>query len=155
VLRQGGILEQYDTPSEILAHPVDEFVADFVGADRGLKRLGVTRIDVDRLEAGSVLSPEAALSEARRCFDGAAPVVDADRRLVGVLHRAAADGDGVVADRMAPPGPTVDAGRTLKDAYAALLLSDAGWVAVTSEGRYVGLLTPDSLHAAVRRSSAG
>jgi osmoprotectant transport system ATP-binding protein len=34
-----GALVQYGTPDEILADPADEFVADFVGADRGLKRL--------------------------------------------------------------------------------------------------------------------
>ena len=39
ILRQGGKLAQFDTPEEILADPADEFVADFVGADRGLKRL--------------------------------------------------------------------------------------------------------------------
>jgi osmoprotectant transport system ATP-binding protein len=34
-----GELVQYGTPDEILASPVDDFVSDFVGADRGLKRL--------------------------------------------------------------------------------------------------------------------
>ncbi len=42
VMRQGGYLEQYATPAEILAHPATEFVADFVGRDRTLKRLSVT-----------------------------------------------------------------------------------------------------------------
>ncbi|MEA2268408.1 MAG: osmoprotectant transport system ATP-binding protein, partial [Solirubrobacteraceae bacterium] len=41
ILRQGGRLAQFDTPERILATPADEFVADFVGADRGLKRLGL------------------------------------------------------------------------------------------------------------------
>jgi osmoprotectant transport system ATP-binding protein len=45
ILRQGGKLAQYDTPSAILAAPADEFVADFVGADRGLKRLGLVTLD--------------------------------------------------------------------------------------------------------------
>src|SRR5215218_6568645 len=50
ILRQGGRLAQYDTPEAILAHPADEFVADFVGADRGLKRLGLrTLAEVDLL----------------------------------------------------------------------------------------------------------
>jgi osmoprotectant transport system ATP-binding protein len=52
ILRQGGILAQYDTPDEILAHPADDFVARFVGADRGLKRLALRRLDeVDLLQA--------------------------------------------------------------------------------------------------------
>ncbi|MGI8430605.1 MAG: ABC transporter ATP-binding protein [Solirubrobacteraceae bacterium] len=50
LLREGGRLAQFDTPETMLAHPVDEFVADFVGADRGLKRLGLrTLADVQGL----------------------------------------------------------------------------------------------------------
>jgi osmoprotectant transport system ATP-binding protein len=45
ILREGGVLAQYDTPEELLAHPADDFVARFVGADRGLKRLSLTRLD--------------------------------------------------------------------------------------------------------------
>ena len=44
VLRPGGTLAQYDTPDRLLAHPADEFVAEFVGADRGLKRLSLTTL---------------------------------------------------------------------------------------------------------------
>jgi osmoprotectant transport system ATP-binding protein len=38
ILRDGELV-QYGTPDEILASPANEFIADFVGADRGLKRL--------------------------------------------------------------------------------------------------------------------
>jgi osmoprotectant transport system ATP-binding protein len=41
ILRQGGRLAQYDTPEQILEHPVDDFVADFVGRDRALKALSL------------------------------------------------------------------------------------------------------------------
>jgi osmoprotectant transport system ATP-binding protein len=41
ILREGGRLAQYDTPAKILIEPADEFVAEFVGADRALKRLGL------------------------------------------------------------------------------------------------------------------
>jgi osmoprotectant transport system ATP-binding protein len=44
VLREGGVLAQYGTAEELLAHPADDFVADFVGADRGLKRLALHTI---------------------------------------------------------------------------------------------------------------
>jgi osmoprotectant transport system ATP-binding protein len=59
LLRPGGRLAQYDTPDRILAAPADEFVASFVGADRGLKRLALTRLD--ELELGpldGVVAPE-------------------------------------------------------------------------------------------------
>jgi osmoprotectant transport system ATP-binding protein len=45
ILREGGVLAQYDTPEAILAAPADDFVAAFVGEDRGLKRLALRRVD--------------------------------------------------------------------------------------------------------------
>jgi osmoprotectant transport system ATP-binding protein len=44
ILRRGGRLAQYDTPATILAHPADEFVAEFVGADRALKALALRTV---------------------------------------------------------------------------------------------------------------
>ena len=49
ILRDGELV-QYDTPDHILAAPANEFVADFVGADRGLKRLRVWRLGDLELE---------------------------------------------------------------------------------------------------------
>jgi osmoprotectant transport system ATP-binding protein len=45
ILREGGVLAQYDTPEALLAHPADEFVTRFLGADRGLKLLSLRRLD--------------------------------------------------------------------------------------------------------------
>ena len=50
ILRVGGILEQYDSPARVLAEPASDFVADFLGPDRGQKRLSVVNIDRARLE---------------------------------------------------------------------------------------------------------
>ncbi len=50
ILREGGVLAQYDTPEAILAAPADDFVAQFVGADRGLKRLALVSLDEVELE---------------------------------------------------------------------------------------------------------
>jgi osmoprotectant transport system ATP-binding protein len=44
VLRRGGELAQFATPADLLMHPADEFVEQFVGADRALKRLALTRV---------------------------------------------------------------------------------------------------------------
>jgi osmoprotectant transport system ATP-binding protein len=72
ILRQGGILAQYETPDEILANPADDFVARFVGADRGLKRLSLrTCGEVELLDAGGerldgvlAVKPETSLRDA-------------------------------------------------------------------------------------------
>ncbi len=50
ILRPGGVLAQYDTPDAILAHPADEFVAQFIGEDRALRRLARRRLSEVRLE---------------------------------------------------------------------------------------------------------
>jgi osmoprotectant transport system ATP-binding protein len=63
ILREGGRLAQYDTPAEILRSPADDFVAQFVGADRGIKRLSL--ISVGELK---LLAPDV-----RPAPDGAAP----------------------------------------------------------------------------------
>ena len=45
ILREGGVLAQYDAPDAILARPADEFVERFLGSDRGLKLLSLRRLD--------------------------------------------------------------------------------------------------------------
>jgi osmoprotectant transport system ATP-binding protein len=64
ILRAGGVLAQYDTPREILTHPADEFVAQFVGADRGLKRLALTTLAELELLAPEGLAAEVAANGA-------------------------------------------------------------------------------------------
>src|SRR5438093_7904267 len=87
ILRQGGVLEQYDTPAEVLGNPASDFVADFVGADRALKRLKVTPIEIEDLEHPPTVLPPESLAHAREIMSrtGAAwvAVVDADDRLRG------------------------------------------------------------------------
>jgi osmoprotectant transport system ATP-binding protein len=45
-IMRDGRLVQYDTPDRLLAAPANDFVADFVGADRALRRLSLVRADV-------------------------------------------------------------------------------------------------------------
>jgi osmoprotectant transport system ATP-binding protein len=54
VMRQGGYLEQYDRPAVILGFPTSDFVADFVGSDRAIKRLRVSPIPVAALGSDTV-----------------------------------------------------------------------------------------------------
>jgi osmoprotectant transport system ATP-binding protein len=77
VMQQGGVLAQYATPAELLMSPANEFVADFVGSDRALKRLALQRVsDIDLLPPG----------EAR---DG--PTIAADALLRDALSELLAD----------------------------------------------------------------
>jgi osmoprotectant transport system ATP-binding protein len=61
ILAEGGVLAQYDTPEEILAHPASEFVERFVGADRGLKRLALRcagDVELEAVPAGPFEGPQ-------------------------------------------------------------------------------------------------
>ena len=155
VFRQGGVLEQYDTPAAVLGSPATPFVADFVGADRGLRRLAVTPIDASDLDRPAVVAPGDALADARRALPhGFALVIDPAGDLRGYVSADRLAGDGTVADRLQRLPAAVPADATLKAAMAEMLQHDAGWVAVLEPGsdRYLGVLTPTSLHAALRRS---
>jgi osmoprotectant transport system ATP-binding protein len=157
IMREGGYLAQYDTPAEILGNPASEFVADFVGADRALKRLKVTGFGLEDLEQPPVLPLDLDLASAREHMDAGpfdfAVVLDAEGKLQGYLGRTRAEGDGAAADRLQRLEAWVRIGDTLKDAFAEMLLYDAGWVAVLDDDdRFLGVLTPEALYAATRRS---
>ena len=161
VFRQGGVLEQYDTPAAVLGAPATPFVADFVGADRALRRLAVTGIDTAELDKPPVVALDDALADARTALasSGAAYaiVLDVGEQLRGYVSADRLAGDGVVADRVQRLPASVGADATLKVAMGELLQQDAGWVAVLEPGseRYLGVLTPLSLHAALRSSVEG
>jgi osmoprotectant transport system ATP-binding protein len=60
ILREGGVLAQYDTPDAILAHPADEFVAKFIGEDRALRRLAlrtVAELKLHPVQPGAAFDP--------------------------------------------------------------------------------------------------
>jgi len=156
ILAQGGHLQQYDTPAKILGSPATPFVADFVGADRGLRRLTVTGIEVADLDKPPVVQTDSSLAEARRAMDADdsrwAVVVDTGAQLRGWIGREEADGDGTVAGRSHRMEAWVPLNASLKQAFSEMLQHDAGWVAVLDGERFMGVLTPDSLHIALRRS---
>ncbi|MEN3356668.1 MAG: osmoprotectant transport system ATP-binding protein [Mycobacteriales bacterium] len=157
VLSQGGKLEQFADPATLLGSPASSFVADFVGSDRGLKRLAVTPITVEDLEQPPVVRLADPLADARSAMERAgarwAVVLDGDDSLRGWLSRErAVDPTGTVGDRLHRMEAWVPVSATLKQAFSVMLQEDAGWVAVLDGSRFLGVLTPESLHAALRRS---
>ena len=159
VMSYGGHVEQFASPAELLGRPANDFVADFVGADRGLKRLAVTGIDVADLEHPPVVHTGDRLADARAALARAgaswAVVLGDDGRLCGWLPPDSPDGDGTVGTAALPASAQVPLDATLKTAFATLLQHEPGWVAVLDGDRYAGVLTPGSLHAALRRSIDG
>ncbi len=156
VLAEGGRLEQYDTPATILGAPANPFVADFVGADRGLKRLAVTAILDEDLEHPPVvhLDDRVAFAAARlhSVKARAGVVLDDDEHLHGWVGVDSLEGGGTVTDHARRLEAWVPRDASLKQAFAQMLQHDAGWVAVLAGDRLVGVLTPTGLHHALRRS---
>ncbi|MFJ9630710.1 betaine/proline/choline family ABC transporter ATP-binding protein [Streptomyces sp. NPDC101175] len=151
-----GRIEQYDTPGAVLGRPATPYVASFVGADRGLKRLSVTAIEPDDLEQPPVarVDEDARTAAGRLRADGArwAVVLDEQGELHGWVkaEELAAGGTvGALAHRM---NAWVPVGAPLKQAFGVMLQHDAGWVAVLDGARFLGVLTPAKLHEALRRS---
>ena len=155
VFSDGGHLEQYDTPPRILGAPASEFVKRFVGNDRGLKRLAVTDIDIGDLEHPPAVHLTDRLADATRMLREAEArwgvVLDDHDALHGWVS-AEETGDANVADRARRMEAWVPVGTSLKVAFSEMLQHDAGWVAVLDGDRYVGVLTPTTLHEALRRS---
>jgi osmoprotectant transport system ATP-binding protein len=155
VFSEGGHLEQYDAPSRLLGSPATDFVAKFVGSDRGLKRLSVTVIEELDLEHPPVVHLNDRVAEATAALRAAGVrwgvVLDDDDHLHGWIS-AHETGAGTVAERARRMEAWVPIGANLKMAFAEMLQHDAGWVAVLDGDRYVGVLTPATLHEALRRS---
>ena len=78
IMREGGVLAQYGSPEEVLTRPADDFVARFVGADRGLKRLALSRLaDLD-LQALNGHRPALRLPDAMTVRDALSAMLTAD-----------------------------------------------------------------------------
>ncbi|MEV4440004.1 betaine/proline/choline family ABC transporter ATP-binding protein [Streptomyces sp. NPDC049577] len=157
-----GRIEQFDAPAAVLGAPATPYVADFVGADRGLKRLSVTPIERGDLERPPLVHLDDRLSAAaaRLAADDArwAVVLDDADRLHGWISaeavRAGRAGD-TVRDHARRMEAWLPLGASLKQAFSTMLQHDAGWIAVLDgdhSDHFLGVLTPAGLHEALRRS---
>jgi osmoprotectant transport system ATP-binding protein len=150
ILNVGGVLEQYDTPAEILANPANEFVADFLGEERGLKRLALMKVSEVTAERGPVVGPEDPPDVARRVAKDHGTeyvVIVDDGRLRGWAFLSDLDAVTEVGD--ADPRQarlTIGADDSLRAALNAMVTSRVGVaVRVGSEGTYEGILTQEIL----------
>jgi osmoprotectant transport system ATP-binding protein len=146
VMRQGGRVAQYATPAELLMAPADEFVEDFVGADRALKRLALMRVaDIDLWEAPLAYVGQAT-AEVRAKLEGAEVpyplLVDAERHPLGWLSERDLAAETVPARPDSPLGPLLDRDDVMRDALADLLQGEAQYAAVADRrGQIAGVLS--------------
>ncbi len=101
IMREGGTLAQYASPREILSEPADDFVAQFVGADRGLKRLSLSTLADVELAALNGRRPELRLSQDTTARDALSAMLSASRHealvIDGERELGIASVDGVAA----------------------------------------------------------
>lgn len=159
-----GHLIQYAPPTELLAHPADDFVADFVGADRALKSLSLTRLEeIELAPAPLVEAGEPTAAVRGRIASGRLTPI-ADQVLVADVEGRPLDWIALSrleeAGQVPTPGavraePLLDQVTTLRDALSALVEANSAYGAVVDgAGRSVGLVSAGEITAAFHRGDA-
>ena len=169
IFRPGGRLAQVDTPARLLSAPADSYVENFLGFDRGIRRLSFLaasglNLDDDALVTADLPAAEA-LTVAKHAGEQWLLVVDAAQRPLG--WAATADLESLPARDTVGDAPLTAFGHTfgvetdsLRAALDATVLSPAGRaVGVDEDGRAVGVTSYDRLriaiHAADERTLPG
>ncbi|WP_318200709.1 ABC transporter ATP-binding protein [Streptomyces sp. SCL15-4] len=154
VLRTGGRLAQYAPPAELLSAPADSFVEDFLGADRGIRRLSFFPSAGLELQTAPLVPADAdAGTLASRAT--AAPyllVTDPDGRPLGWSEPGRLTAGAVDREHLLDHGrPFVPGTDSLRAALDGAVLSPTGWaVAVDGDGRAVGVVSQQVIAEAIR-----
>ncbi len=156
VLNVGGVLEQFDTPDSMLAAPASEFVASFLGAERSIKRLSLSRVrDLD-LSGGIWVDVEVGLDGVRSCMADSAVGwlgLVRDHRFLGWVSADELAAAPSLADlEPTPPLARVSPDSSLREALEIILNSrSAAAVVEDAAGHFSGLVELE----AIRRGLAG
>ena len=157
VMQAGGVLAQFGPPEELLAQPASDFVARFVGADRGLKRLSLMRVrDLPPHPAVTAQPGDDAAEARRRILADPFPyllLVDEDGAPIGWLDQRAIPTNGTLtADDARSMSPLFGPETTVKDALSMLLDNEVqAGIEIDRAGRAIGLVTAQDIAAAARR----
>lgn len=150
ILNKGGVIEQFASPEEILREPANEFVKQFVGVERGLKRLSLQLVGDIEVEEGPVVAPSATPAEAEAAMGASGldwvSVVE-DGELLGWVDRRAIEGHATLATTSPRPfSAYVTASSSLREALDSVVTSRTQVAVVVSEGQhYRGILTLDRI----------
>ena len=159
VMQVGGHLAQFASPDEILARPASDFVARFVGADRGLKRLSLARVRELPLQPVVTAHPGDPAGPARaRILADPFPyllLLDERDRPLGWVDQDDLPGDGILAPALGnATSPLLEPETTLKDALSMMLEADVqAGIVVDRHGRVQGIVTVEMIGAAQRESA--
>ena len=158
VLSKGGVLEQYDTPSEVLGRPATPSWPTSWAPTAASGAWRSPAIEPDDLFHPPQVTPDQSMLDVRAAVGGAdsrwAVVVDEQAHLHGWVDLDPSL-TGSVEDHLVPFDVQVPVGTSLRAAFGEMLQHDVRWIPVVDGDRYLGVLTPNRLHAAMRRSVGG
>ncbi|GAA1074681.1 MULTISPECIES: ATP-binding cassette domain-containing protein [Tsukamurella] len=158
ILSEGGQVEQFGTPEEILTAPANDFVREFVGSGATLKHLSLTSVSEipsapvvlarpgDRSEEVAARAREAGLSWV--------VVVDADDRPRAWPSVSEVLSKPEVSTYVDQRLPVAERTATLADALDVMLAASQGGVLVTQRGKVIGALTIEQVAQRIRERQA-
>jgi osmoprotectant transport system ATP-binding protein len=151
VMQQGGRIAQAGAPADLLAQPASDYVARFVGADRGLKRLSLYRVADVELRPAPIVHPgdpnREVIARAAAWGDRFVLLADGAERPIGWIDASDLRPEGTLSAADADAtSPLLNRRSTLKDATSLLLDEEVrSGIVVDRGGRVVGLLTLDAV----------
>ncbi|MEY2420155.1 MAG: osmoprotectant transport system ATP-binding protein [Acidimicrobiaceae bacterium] len=146
ILNVGGVLEQFGPPADLLRAPANEFVANFLGRERALKRMALLRVRDVELVSGPVVEVSASVEESFKVMADHGVdwlgLRDGDR-LLGWAWAADLDGVRSLGDIATEPFRAwVRPDTPLREALDLIVDSSTRVAAVfDDEDRYLGMLT--------------
>ncbi|MCD9873090.1 ABC transporter ATP-binding protein [Streptomyces guryensis] len=159
VMRTGGHLAQFAPPAELLSSPADAFVEDFLGADRGIRRLSFFSSAGLDLLTSPVVAVDATAEQIAERGANDVPyllVIGADGRPLGWSEPGALTAGDIDPSRLLAHGRPFEHGKdSLRAALDCAVLSPTGWaVAVSADGRVAGVVSQQTIGEAIRAAHA-
>ncbi|WP_330281959.1 ABC transporter ATP-binding protein [Streptomyces sp. NBC_00588] len=159
VMRTGGHLAQFAPPAELLSNPADDFVEDFLGADRGIRRLSFFSTADLGLLTTPIVAVDSTAEQISERSAGDVPyllVTDVEGKPLGWSEPARLTAGAVDPERLLPYGRPFEHGKeSLRAALDGAVLSPTGWaVAVGADGRVTGVVSQQTIGEAIRAAHA-
>lgn len=161
ILQVGGVLQQLDAPANILSNPANDFIADFVGSDRGLKKLTLVRVGEvmqTNLTLGYHNESASDLVTRMRQHDlDSLFIVDDLQKLIGyvTLEGAQAQASKAAHEIIHDTIAATEEEATMRDAFSEMLSYGVRYLPVLdSDNRLVGLTAADDAQRLIKQQQA-
>lgn len=152
---QAGSVVQYDTPEMILTHPKNKYIADFVGADRALKVLGLLRVkDAVNRQPRNVVQASRDAQEVLNYLEAEhlrhTIIVKNDKPIGYAMRTDLTKRQGPVGDAAEAYPKFADMRDSLRDAVSSMLMYDTReFCVINDSGNLVGTITMNDIQKAI------